>query len=147
LLYHYNNDRIKEKLRNGEVLISSDQWPIFLYQSYNYDQDDPWNGLLRSSILVAVRHVWHVSNLTNFALMQAFKHIFTSPSSVDQEPKATRSGNARIHGMKNVTTASITYIATQVTNWETRITKISFIAAGLLRFDFVSRLLEDRHRN
>ena len=46
--------------------------------------------------------------------LQAFKHIFTSPSSVDKEPKATRSGNARIHGMKRVTHASITYLATQV---------------------------------
>jgi hypothetical protein len=48
--------------------------------------------------------------------MQAFKHIFTSPSSVDQEPKATRSGNARIHGMTSVTPASIAYVATQVRN-------------------------------
>ena len=45
---------------------------------------------------------------------QAFKHVFTSPSSVDQEPKATRSGNARIHGMRRVTKASIAYVATQV---------------------------------
>jgi hypothetical protein len=46
--------------------------------------------------------------------LQAFKHIFTSPSSVDREPKATRSGNARIHGMTQVTPASIAYVATQV---------------------------------
>jgi hypothetical protein len=45
---------------------------------------------------------------------QAFKHIFTSPSSVEKEVKATRSGNARIHGMTRVTTASLAYIATQV---------------------------------
>ena len=46
--------------------------------------------------------------------LQAFKHIFTSPSSVDQEPKATQSGNVRIHSMMWVTPASITYLATQV---------------------------------
>lgn len=45
---------------------------------------------------------------------QGYKHIFTSPSSVEKEPKATRSGNARIHGMTHVTPASIAYIATQV---------------------------------
>jgi hypothetical protein len=45
---------------------------------------------------------------------QAYKHVFTSPSSVDREPKATRSGNARIHGMTRVTLPSIAYIATQV---------------------------------
>ncbi|KAL4065901.1 hypothetical protein J3A83DRAFT_4360241 [Scleroderma citrinum] len=46
-------------------------------------------------------------------LVSAFKHIFTSPSSVDQEPKATCSGNAQIHGMHSVTKASIVYIASQ----------------------------------
>ena len=45
---------------------------------------------------------------------KAFKHIFTSPSSVDQEPKATHSGNARIHGMRSTTRASLAYVATQV---------------------------------
>ena len=45
---------------------------------------------------------------------KAYKHVFTSPSSVDREPKATRSGNARIHGMTRVTPPSIAYIATQV---------------------------------
>lgn len=45
---------------------------------------------------------------------QTFKHIFTSPSSVEREAKATRSGNARIHGMTEVTRASIAYVATQV---------------------------------
>jgi hypothetical protein len=49
-------------------------------------------------------------------LNQAYKHIFTSPSSVGREPKATRSGNARIHNMVRVTLASIAYVATQVSN-------------------------------
>ena len=53
----------------------------------------------------------HLSD--NYAL-KAFKHVFTSPSSVDKEPKATRSGNARLHGMTCVTPGSIAYIATQV---------------------------------
>lgn len=47
-------------------------------------------------------------------LNKAFRHVFTSPSSVDKEPKATRAGNARLHGMTNVTAASIAYVATQV---------------------------------
>ncbi|KAF9473562.1 hypothetical protein BDN70DRAFT_899679 [Pholiota conissans] len=86
--------RIKEKLRNAQLSISGDQWPIFLYHSYTYDENDPWKGLLRSEILT-------------------FKHIFTSPSSVEREAKATRSGNARIHGMTRVTHAAIAYAATQ----------------------------------
>ena len=45
---------------------------------------------------------------------QAYKYIFTSPSSIEKEVKATRSGNARLHGMTRVTTASLAYVATQV---------------------------------
>ncbi|KAG1893129.1 uncharacterized protein F5891DRAFT_1196751 [Suillus fuscotomentosus] len=91
----WNDPQTKENLRSGEILVCGDQWPIFLYAHHIYDPEDPWCGLLRSRLL-------------------AYKHVFTSPSSVDREPKATRSGNARLHGMKSVTIASIAYIATQV---------------------------------
>lgn len=77
---------------------------------------------------------------------QAFKHVFTSPSSVDKEPKATRSGNARIHGMRSVTAGSIAYIATQV-----RLeTNYGFASGGLamsgsLRTMFLASFLSNRH--
>jgi hypothetical protein len=48
------NSRTKERLRSGEMTVSGDQWPIFIYQGYNYDSEDPWNGLFRSSLLVSV---------------------------------------------------------------------------------------------
>ncbi|KIJ58976.1 hypothetical protein HYDPIDRAFT_44219 [Hydnomerulius pinastri MD-312] len=92
----WNNTETRTKLVNGQIQVAGDQWPVFLYANYWYDPEDPWNGLLRSGLLVS-----------------ALKHIFTSLSSVDQEPKATRSGNAHIHGMRFVTKASITYVATQ----------------------------------
>ncbi|KIJ64152.1 hypothetical protein HYDPIDRAFT_69532, partial [Hydnomerulius pinastri MD-312] len=47
------------------------------------------------------------------ALVRFFVLLALIPSSVDQDPKATRSGNAHIHGMRSVMKASITYIATQ----------------------------------
>jgi len=34
--------------------VAGDQWPIFLYADYTYDPEDPWNGLLRSGLLVSV---------------------------------------------------------------------------------------------
>ncbi|KAG2345993.1 hypothetical protein BDR05DRAFT_974830 [Suillus weaverae] len=82
---------------HGEILVCGDQWPIFVYASQTYDPDNPWCGLLRSRLLVS-----------------AYKHVFTSPSLVEKEPKAMRSGNACLHGMNSVTIASIAYIATQV---------------------------------
>lgn len=36
------------------MMVSGDQWPIFLYRGYAYDPDDPWNGIFRSAILVSV---------------------------------------------------------------------------------------------
>lgn len=109
------SSRIKEKLRSGEMAVSGDQWPIFVYQGYSYDPEDPWNGLLRSTILVSVSLLifsdWIISDPM---YLQSYKHVFTSPSSVEKEPKATRSGNARLHGMTRVTSASIAYVATQV---------------------------------
>ena len=50
----YMTCRIKEKLRSGEMLIPGDQWPVFLYAGYQYDPEDPWKGLFRSSLLICV---------------------------------------------------------------------------------------------
>ncbi|KAG0704986.1 hypothetical protein DFH29DRAFT_800998 [Suillus ampliporus] len=89
----WNDEETKQNLQSGVISISGDQWPLFLYANEAYDPEDPWNGLLRTHLLI-----------------NAFRHVFTSPSSVDREPKATRAGNARLHGMTAVTTASIAYV-------------------------------------
>ena len=39
--------------------MAGDQWPIFLYADYTYDAEDPWNGLLRSAVLVSVSPIDH----------------------------------------------------------------------------------------
>lgn len=46
--------RTKLKLSNGQIQVAGDQWPILLYANYTYDPEDPWNGLLRSGLLVSV---------------------------------------------------------------------------------------------
>jgi len=52
---------------------------------------------------------WPYNNL------QAYKHVFTSLSSVDvEEGRAAKSGNAHIHEMTAVTPALIAYITMQV---------------------------------
>ncbi|KAJ3512490.1 hypothetical protein NMY22_g15318 [Coprinellus aureogranulatus] len=94
---NWNDPEIKAQLQSKELTITGSDWPIFVYRDEKYDPDSPWKGLFRNEILV-----------------KGFKHIFTSPSSVDDEPKATRSGNARIHGMCYVTPASLAYVFTQI---------------------------------
>ncbi|KAH6909500.1 hypothetical protein BKA70DRAFT_1102424 [Coprinopsis sp. MPI-PUGE-AT-0042] len=94
----WNDAKVRDQLRSGDLVPTGDQWPRFLYQNQYYNEEDPWEGLLRGGLLVS-----------------AFQHVFTSPSSVNsKEPRATRSCNARIHGMQSVTVASIAYIAAQV---------------------------------
>ncbi|TFK27541.1 hypothetical protein FA15DRAFT_560127, partial [Coprinopsis marcescibilis] len=88
---------VKSQLKDKELVMTGAHWPLFLYQNEKYDPEEPWRGLCKG-----------------FLLVKAFKHIFTSPSSVNNEPRATRSGNARLHGMSAVTPASIAYVATQV---------------------------------
>jgi len=49
------NQDIKDKLKSGELAVSGDQWPVFLYARFTHDPEDPWNGLLRSSLLIGGR--------------------------------------------------------------------------------------------
>ncbi|KAF6741086.1 hypothetical protein DFP72DRAFT_863184 [Ephemerocybe angulata] len=93
----WSQDEIKTQLRNKGITVGGAHWPLFVFKNEVFDPDDAWKGLFRSELLV-----------------KGFKHIFTSPSSVDDEPRATRSGNARIHGMTRVTPASLAYAMTQV---------------------------------
>jgi hypothetical protein len=46
--------RTKKQLQNGETMISGDQWPMFLYSGCEFDPEDPWKGLFKSSILISV---------------------------------------------------------------------------------------------
>ncbi|TEB26762.1 hypothetical protein FA13DRAFT_1635613, partial [Coprinellus micaceus] len=100
----WNDQSIRQQLRDKVITISGSHWPIFVYQNEKYDPEQPWKGLFRGRLLV----------LASTSPSYGFKHIFTSPSSVDDDPKATRSGNAHIHGMTQVTRASLAYVATQV---------------------------------
>ncbi|KAJ3509290.1 hypothetical protein NMY22_g16344 [Coprinellus aureogranulatus] len=93
----WEDEAVRKDLRSGEIAVSGDLWPIFLYHNHSFNPENPWDGLFKGRLLVS-----------------AFKHVFTSPSSVEQDTRATRSGNAELHGMKSVTTASLAYIATLV---------------------------------
>jgi hypothetical protein len=96
------------------MAVSGDQWPLLVYANNEYDPEDPWEGLFRNRLLIWVCDSSPFFFGSSLGYCQAYKHIFTSPSSIEKEVKATRSGNARIHGMTRVTTASLAYIATQV---------------------------------
>jgi hypothetical protein len=109
------------------MIVPGDQWPIFLYAGSDYDPEDPWKGLFRGTLLVSVSPFYiPFRSLPTFLCIKAYKHVFTSPSSVEKGPRATRSGNARIHGMTSVTPASIAYIATQVSTYSASLQILKF---------------------
>ncbi|KAJ3518244.1 hypothetical protein NMY22_g13777 [Coprinellus aureogranulatus] len=93
--YDWDDPLVRAELRSGQLVVTGLQWPRFLYRDLKMDPENPWEGLFRSAILVL-----------------AYKHVFISPSSASGESRATRAGNAQIHGMTSVTPASLAYVAT-----------------------------------
>ncbi|TEB32503.1 hypothetical protein FA13DRAFT_1628327 [Coprinellus micaceus] len=93
--YDWSDPRVKAALRSGSLVMTGLHWPRFLYQGLKVNPENAWDGLFRSKIMLL-----------------AYKHIFISPSAASGESRATRAGNAQIHGMTHVTPASIAYVAT-----------------------------------
>ncbi|TEB16762.1 hypothetical protein FA13DRAFT_1759044 [Coprinellus micaceus] len=89
----WKDDKIRRDLASGALVPTGDLWPRFLYRYFEYNPKEPWEGLFRSSLLVKVTTAY-----------------LGDPT----DAQATRSSNARIHGMTSVTIPSIAYIATQV---------------------------------
>jgi hypothetical protein len=97
---------VREKLKNGEIAVTGNQWPLLLYADCKYDSEEPWDGLFQNKLPVWVHFqcLMYAIHFVEAHNLQAFKHIFTSLSSVEKDAKAIRLGNAHIHGMTQVTT-------------------------------------------
>ncbi|KAG1810746.1 hypothetical protein EV424DRAFT_1542864 [Suillus variegatus] len=119
--WDWSNDRVKAGIRErtSDYIVSENSWPLFVYDNYTFNANDLEKGLFMSKILV-----------------QAFKAIFTSPSSareadgdgdgadiLENNRHARRSLNgqvkvktcvASIINMRKVTPRSIAYVVCQV---------------------------------
>ncbi|KAG2737703.1 hypothetical protein P692DRAFT_201732753 [Suillus brevipes Sb2] len=64
--WDWSDDRVKAGIRDrtSDYIVSENSWPLFVYQNYVFDESNLEKGLFMSKILV-----------------QAFKAVFTSPSS------------------------------------------------------------------
>lgn len=121
----------RNKIRDWhpDFLVTANSWPRFLYENNHYDPSDPAKGLFKGSILLKVCYASEHPRTTN-AVGQAFKLIFTSPTSVDVDEnqlvvpnvlakrrrgeRRTRPTVATLLKMKRVTPQAIAYIAVQV---------------------------------
>jgi len=43
-----------EGLKNDEITVAGDQWPLLVYADCTYDPDEPWEGLFQNKLLVWV---------------------------------------------------------------------------------------------
>jgi hypothetical protein len=122
---------IRQKIRNGdpEFMVTASSWPRFLYTNSHYDPTDVEKGLFQSKILLKVRSSLFTEHRSSIGVVQAFKALFTSPSSArsvqredENEPpqskrskkSTTRQHVAAILGITAVTPRSIAYTVIQV---------------------------------
>jgi hypothetical protein len=130
----YNVSRVRTctMIRDGhhDYIVTAHSWPAFLYAGNKCNPDNMEEGLFRNGMLVKVSlatssdFIWHKHS-------QAFKYLFTSPTSanddapVNDAPQpsakrakrnlgATRSHVASLIGMRHVTPRAIAYVAVQV---------------------------------
>ncbi|KAI6146256.1 hypothetical protein BKA82DRAFT_4330403 [Pisolithus tinctorius] len=88
-----------------DYLVTADCWPYFLYKNKEYDPENLVRGLFKNAMLI-----------------QAFKHIFTSPSSADSETvlddtdleDQIQAHVAMLLGMKSICPHAIAYTVVQL---------------------------------
>ena len=54
---------VREGLKNNEITVAGDQWPLLVYADCTYDSAEPWEGLFRNKLLVWVFFPPSASNI------------------------------------------------------------------------------------
>src|ERR1700709_1106804 len=130
---HCNSIRQAIQDYHPDYIITVSSWPTFLYASGSYDYENPRTGLFQGELLLKVWRMQYFDMVLKSA--QAFKYIFTSPTSAELDPKdqhdgvstqrhsrlrrttgerRTRCHVAGILNMTSVQPRAIAYIAVQV---------------------------------
>ncbi|RDB17803.1 hypothetical protein Hypma_000675 [Hypsizygus marmoreus] len=89
---------IQTALRDGTKKVKASDLPVFLWKDEYVNTRDFFDGFMRGEIV-----------------QKAFKHIFISPSTardMQDGDGSRRRGNAAIHGLRNVTIHSLSYVST-----------------------------------
>lgn len=116
-------------------VVTEMSWPTFLYAGYTADENNLEEGLFKSKLLIQVRYTYIFLQIAHF--FQAFKAIFTSPSSAkevagdgdganiiennrrakrDFSGKKVKTHVAQIIQMHKVSARSIAYVSCQVSD-------------------------------
>ncbi|KAG2086887.1 uncharacterized protein F5147DRAFT_588378 [Suillus discolor] len=100
--WHWDDPIVKAGIRDRTVtfIVSGNLWPSYMYEDYEADSKNLERGLMKSKLLLIP--------------LQAFKAIFTSPSSANEVDGEVKTCVASIIGMRKVTPRAIAYTACQV---------------------------------
>ena len=74
--------RVREQLKNGEIVVAGDQWPLLVYADHEYNAEEPWEGLFQSKLLVWV----HFPDFFPASLI--LHHYFTRRTNIYLPPQA-----------------------------------------------------------
>ena len=61
---------MRECLKNDEITVAGDQWPLLVYADCAYDPEEPWEGLFRNKLLVWVRPLPSISKYSQLTKLQ-----------------------------------------------------------------------------
>jgi hypothetical protein len=114
--------RFLKRITSGEVEVTIDEFPNFLYDEGEAEQlleENPnvWNaekGLLRSSLCLWVRCLISFVLLLYQLIFQSFKCIFMGNGFSEATDKKKKSAISKINGLAQVTPSTIVYAMAQV---------------------------------
>lgn len=85
---------MREGLKNDEITVAGDQWPLLVYADCTYDPAEPWEGLFRNKLLVWVLLLPSTSNIQSTDTPTTFR-----PSSIYSLPRARLTSMPRQQGL------------------------------------------------
>jgi hypothetical protein len=111
-----------ERISNGDVAVTSDQFPNFLYnedeaEDLTEENPDDWDaekGLLRSSLCLWVSCSIFMLQILWAQFIESYKCIFMGNGSWKPSDKNRKGPVSRINGMTQVTPPTIAYAVAQV---------------------------------
>jgi len=96
---------IRQAIRDyhPDYMITASSWPMFLYANGLYNHQNPRTGLFQGELLLKVRWMQYFDAALKST--QAFKFIFTSPTSAELDPENQHDGvSAQHHSKRKRTT-------------------------------------------
>ncbi|TFK17646.1 hypothetical protein FA15DRAFT_604673, partial [Coprinopsis marcescibilis] len=101
---------------SGKKVIPGDAWPTFCFKDYVYNSKDPYEGLLKSDLLVTIKPVHSIYKYSwlKSSNSQAYQTIFFGANSHKDNSRTACKGYAKLYGMRSVSIPSLVYSAAQV---------------------------------